>query len=130
MKFSLPSPCRQQQLVKWNDSFRKRAHVYDLAPGVGGYMPSTSAHLVEEVLDPSITMSFTYYTDSTRRREMLYRGNARLRRWGFNPHPIGKSSGRDSLKHAVLNSYFKPVSAIRRMVGRGVRDTTVKYAPV
>ena len=73
-----------RELVKWDEGFRARARVFDLEPGLGGYMPSTTAHMVENGPEPSITISFTYYTDSTRRRELLYRGNARLRRFGIS----------------------------------------------
>jgi hypothetical protein len=116
-------------LVKWDESFRARARVFALEPGLGGYMPSTTAHMVENGPEPSITMSFTYYTDSTRRRELLYRGNARLRRWGFEPHPIGRSAGRDRMQYALLSSYYRTQSTVRRVLGLGVRDTGVSHAP-
>src|SRR5262249_31257799 len=58
-------PSREQ--VIWKDDFRRRARVFELAPGLGGYMPSTTPHMVENGPEPSITVSFTYYTDSTRR---------------------------------------------------------------
>src|SRR5688572_29327186 len=77
--------------VVWRDDFRERSRVFELAPGLGGYMPSTTPHMVENGPGPSITVSFTYYTDSTRRRELLYRGNARMRRLGLEPRPIGAS---------------------------------------
>jgi hypothetical protein len=116
-------------LVKWDEDFRARARIFELAPGQGGYMPSTSAHLVENGPEPSITMSFTYYTDSTRRRELLYRGNSRLRRLGLRPRPVGESGTRDRLLHAVLNGCHKTQSAVRRAVGLGVRDSDVSHAP-
>jgi hypothetical protein len=116
-------------LVKWDESFRTRARVFELAPGRGGYMPSTSAHMVENGPEPSITMSFTYYSDSTRRRELLYRGNARLRRAGLAPAPIGENRSRDAAKHALLRGYFATHATLRRLRGLGVRDTGVPYAP-
>jgi hypothetical protein len=119
-----------RRLVRWDESFRARAHVIDVVPGQGGYMPSTAPHLVENGDEPSVTMSFTYYTAATRRREMLYRANARLRAWGITPGPVGRHPLRDSLKTAAANAYFKPKAAIRRMLGKGVRDTGVRYAPV
>lgn len=118
-----------RRLVRWDDSLRARARVYELEPGIGGYMPSTAPHMVENGDEPSITMSFTYYTRSTRRREMLYRANARLRRFGLVPAPVGRHPLRDRLKHALINSYFTPKSLLRRSLGMGVRDTLVKYAP-
>jgi len=118
-----------RQLVTWDESFRARARVFDLEPGLGGYMPSTTGHVVENGTNPSITISFTYYTDSTRRREMLYRGNWRLRRAGIRPRGIGLSPARDALKYAGLMSYFYLHSACRRALGRGVRDNNEPYAP-
>ena len=117
-------------LVKWDESFRTRARVIDLAPGVGGYMPSTTAHMVENGQQPSVTMSFTYYTNSTRRRELLYRGNAQLRRWGLSPRPIGHSFRKTGVKYSLLSGFYDTKSAVRRRLGLGVRDTTSFHAPV
>jgi len=73
-------------LVKWDENFRTRARVFVLS-GPGGYMPSTTAHLVENGPDPSITISFTYYTDSTRVAELLYRGTRGCDAWGSRRRP-------------------------------------------
>ncbi|MEP7311014.1 MAG: cupin-like domain-containing protein [Pseudomonadota bacterium] len=116
-------------LVKWDESFRTRARVIDLAPGVGGYMPSTTTHMVENGEQPSVTMSFTYYTNSTRRRELLYRGNAQLRRWGFRPQPVGRSFGNAGVKYSLLSGFYATKSAARRALGLGVRDTGSFHAP-
>jgi hypothetical protein len=92
-------------------------------------MPSTSAHLVENGPEPSVTVSFTYYTDATRRRELLYRGNARLRRLGLAPAPVGSARWRDAAKLATLGAFATAKSALRRALGRGVRDSGLPYAP-
>jgi hypothetical protein len=118
-----------RELVTWHDDFKKRARVFELAPGMGGYMPSTTPHLVENGPGPSITVSFTYYTDSTRRRELLYRGNARLRRLGLSPRPIGESQVRDRALAAALEGFTSAKSALRRAMGKTVRDSGVAYAP-
>jgi hypothetical protein len=118
-----------RELVRWREAWRERARVFELAPGLGGYMPSTTPHLVENGDGPSITMSFTYYTDATRQRELLYRGNARLRRLGIDPVPVGASPGRDRVKHAVIAGYTSARNAVRRALGKGVRETGVPYAP-
>lgn len=118
-----------REKVLWNESFRKRARIFDLAPGLGGYMPSTTPHLVENGDAPSITVSFTYYTDSTRRRELLYRGNARLRRLGLDPRPVGSSPLRDEVAAKVLTGYSLARGAVRRALGRGIRDNSHPYAP-
>ncbi|WP_169927780.1 cupin-like domain-containing protein [Labilithrix luteola] len=118
-----------RELVTWNEAFRGRARVFDLVPGLGGYMPSTSPHMVENGDEPSITISFTYYTDSTRQRELLYRGNARLRRLGVRPRAIGASPARDKIATALLLGYATARAAVRRAFGRGVRDNSQRYAP-
>jgi hypothetical protein len=118
-----------RELVTWHEAWRPRARVFELAPGLGGYMPSTTPHMVENGNGPSVTMSFTYYTDSTRQRELLYRGNARLRRLGIDPRPVGSSPGRDRVKHAVLSSYTSARNLVRRALGRGVRDNDQPHAP-
>src|SRR5262249_16410913 len=118
-----------RELVRWDESFRSRARIFDLQPGMGGYMPSTTGHMVENGDAPSTPVSFTYYTDSTRRPEMLYRGNCRLRGAGIEPHAIGQSRLRDALKYAGLSSYFCLYSLLRRTLGLGVRDNHLPYAP-
>lgn len=118
-----------REKIVWNESFRSRARIFDLEPGQGGYMPSTAPHMVENGSEPSITMSFTYYTDSTRRRELLYRGNAKLRRLGLAPRPVGASALADRSKAALLGAYTGINAGIKRTLGRGVRDNTVAYAP-
>jgi hypothetical protein len=118
-----------RDLVVWDEAWRARARVFELAPGMGGYMPSTSPHMVENGDGPSITISFTYYTDATRQRELLYRGNAQLRRLGLDPAPVGASPGRDRVKHAVLAGLTTAKNLVRRRLGRSVRDNDQPYAP-
>ncbi|HUQ04041.1 MAG TPA: cupin-like domain-containing protein [Kofleriaceae bacterium] len=118
-----------REQVTWSEEFRKRARVFELGPGMGGYMPSTTPHMVENGPGPSITVSFTYYTDSTRRRELLYRGNARLRRLGLAPRPVGTSPVRDRAVAAALEGITTAKSAVRRALGKSVRDSGVAYAP-
>jgi hypothetical protein len=115
--------------VVWSEALRGRARVFDLVPGMGGYMPSTTPHMVENGDEPSITMSFTYYTDATRQRELLYRGNARLRRLGLSPRPVGESTTRDAVKHAVLAGFTTAKSLVRGALGKSVRDNSQPYAP-
>jgi hypothetical protein len=118
-----------RDLVIWSEDFRKRARVFDLEPGMGGYMPSTTPHMVENGDGPSITISFTYYTDATRQRELIYRGNARLRELGLDPAPVGSSPGRDRVKHAVLSRFTQAKNLVRRTLGRSIRENDQPYAP-
>jgi Cupin-like domain len=118
-----------RELVKWDERFRERAIVYDLKPGLGGYMPSTAPHMVENGPEPSITISFTYYTDATRERELVYRGNARLRRLGIEPTPVGASPNRDRVKAAVLSRFTTAKNMVRRALGKSTRENDQPYAP-
>jgi len=118
-----------RDLVKWDDSFLPRAIVYDLRPGLGGYMPSTAPHMVVNGPEPSVTISFTYYTDSTRQRELIYRGNARMRRLGIEPTPVGASPNRDRVKHAVLSRFTTAKNIVRRALGKSIRENDQPYAP-
>jgi hypothetical protein len=115
--------------VIWKDAFRSRATVLELQPGMGGYMPSTTPHMVVNGPEPSVTISFTYYTDSTRKRELLYRGNSHLRRLGVTPTPIGVSPPRDRVKSTVLAGYAAARALVRRALGRAVRRNDLPYAP-
>jgi hypothetical protein len=118
-----------RELITWSDEYRKRARVYELVPGQGGYMPSTAPHMVENGPEPSVTISFTYYTDSTRERELIYRGNARLRRLGLEPKPVGADPMRDRMKAAVLGRYTVAKNAVRRALGKSIRENGQRYAP-
>ena len=95
----------ERYLLRWQEAFPERAHVFDLEPGMGAYMPSTSPHMVENGDGPSITVSFTYYTDATRRNAQLHRGHQRLRRMGMQPPAVGQSRGLDALVHGVEGAY-------------------------
>lgn len=118
-----------RELIVWRDTFVDSARVFDLEPGMGGYMPSTSPHMVQNGDNVSITMSFTFYTNSTRRRELIYRGNARLRRLGIAPTPVGASRFRDTAKHLALGAYTTARQRVRRALGYAIRPNDVPYAP-
>lgn len=117
-----------RDLIKWRDELRERAIVFDLEPGMGAYMPSTSPHLVENGDGPSVTASFTYYTDATRRDSLLHAVNNRLRSAGLHPPPVGSRPIRDALLHAAVRTALGAKSAVRRAAGRQAVSPTSKYA--
>jgi hypothetical protein len=118
-----------RETIAYRDEFLSRAQTFALEPGLGGYMPSTAPHLVKNGPEVSITVSFTYYTDSTRARELLYRGNARLRRLGLSPRPVGASPSRDAAKRLVLESYMQVKRRVDRVLGRSAGSNLAPYAP-
>jgi hypothetical protein len=90
-------------LVKWNEAFRERAHVFVVAPGMGVYIPITCPHMVETGDEPSITVSFTYSTAATRRNAMRHVVNDLLHRKGITPVPVGKLPLVDTLTYAAAS---------------------------
>jgi len=119
---------QQRDLVRFHEDFRKKAHVFELEPGMGGYMPSTAPHMVENGDGPSVTMSFTYYTDSTRKRNLLYRGKTHLRRLGFDPSPVGSDPRRDSRLTWAMQLYAGTKELAQRTLGKEVQSPTAPYA--
>ena len=93
----------ERYLLRWREEFRERARVFDLEPGQGAYMPSTSPHMVENGDEPSITASFTYYTEGTRRDALLHKAHALLRRARITPPAVVHDSAFDTAMHAVAS---------------------------
>lgn len=120
--------CHERDLMVWRDELRERAQKFELEPGQGAYMPSTSPHMVENGNEPSITMSFTYYTDATRRNSLLHRAHYRLRQWGYEPPPVDRNRLFDGLLHASVRSLSEVRLLARRMAGRTLRSDRAPYA--
>ena len=117
-----------RDLLVWNDQLRERARVFRLEPGHGAYMPSTSPHMVENGEGPSITMSFTYYTDSTRRDSALHSAHQRLRELGVELAPVGEKPGVDAALLALYRAWHGSRRFARRMAGRAVYPDSARYA--
>jgi hypothetical protein len=120
--------CHERDLLEWREELRGRAQRFELEPGQGAYMPSTSPHMVENGDEPSITMSFTYYTDATRRDSLLHRTHYRLRQWGLNPPAVGQNRVLDGLLHASVRALSDARLLARRMAGRSIRSDRAAYA--
>jgi len=83
----------------WHEEFRQRAHVFELKPGMGVYMPLTSPHMVETSNEASTTISFTYNTAATRRNAKVHVMREMLHKLGMKPPEYGKNHVFD---HAAL----------------------------
>jgi len=116
----------QRDLLTWDESLRRRARVFHLEPGQGAYMPSTSPHMVENGDEPSVTVSFTYYTDATRRDNRLHRAHEQLRAWGMQPPPVGASRALDALLYAGFRTAGRLRSWVPRRTPR--RTDAAPYA--
>jgi hypothetical protein len=117
-----------RDLVRWHEEARARAHVFDLKPGMGAYMPSTAPHLVENGDNASVTVSFTYYTDATRRNARLHTLHQRMRAWGWSPSPVGARPLRDAMFDAVALGSVRMKNLLDRTRGREPLLDSVPYA--
>ncbi|MGH8156934.1 MAG: cupin-like domain-containing protein [Rhodanobacter sp.] len=88
-------------LVKWNEEFRERAHVFKVGPGMGVYIPETCAHMVETSDEPSTTISLTYSTKATRRDALVHVMHDLMHRKGIEPPAVGKRPMLDRLTYAA-----------------------------
>lgn len=118
-----------RSLVTWREELRERAHKFHLRPGFGVYMPSTSPHMVENDDNPSLTMSFTYYTASTRRNRNLHRARLRLRRLGLAPPPVGQNGLFDMTALTAWRGALALRHGLKRLAGHKAQSETVSYAP-
>lgn len=117
-----------RDLIVWKEEYRKRAHRFEVGPGDGAYMPSTAPHLVEVGDEPSITISFTYYTDSTRRQSMLHYARGHLAARGIALPHIGNSDLLDQLVYISATPVRATLRAARRLAGQSVVTETARYA--
>jgi hypothetical protein len=117
-----------RELVRFTEELREKATVFDLEPGQGAYMPSTTPHMVENANNASVTVSFTYYTDATRRRHLAYKGKNHLRRLHLNPTPFGQSELADKLTYGLMRGYSGAKDRALRLMQKPVYPTNVPYA--
>jgi len=118
----------ERDLLVWTDALRERARVFNLEPGQGAYMPSTSPHMVENGDEPSITISFTYYTDATRRDSLLHKAHDRLRRFGVALPPVGSSPALDALVHGGYRLTTGSGQLAQKLAGRAIYPDSAPYA--
>jgi hypothetical protein len=100
-----------RDLVVYRDELDRRAHKLNFQPGMGAYMPTTAPHWVKNHDNVSVTMSFTYYSKETVRRERLHVGNHLLRKLGVDAAPVGDSPFLDTVKNHL---YRLPIRLIDR----------------
>ena len=78
--------------------------------------------------EPSVTMSFTYYTRSTRRNALLHRVHDQARGLGIVPPAVGRYPWMDAATHAAASLYAGSKRAVRRLAGRVATTDSVPYA--
>jgi hypothetical protein len=89
-------------------------------PGQGVYVYPFAPHWVLNGPAPSVSLSITFRTRRSEREELVHIVNARLRKHGLSPRPLGDSAVVDRTKAAL----YSTASWIHRMgrPKRGARD--------
>jgi hypothetical protein len=86
--------------------------------------------MVETHDEPSITISFTYYTDATRRDALLHKTHELVRRRGINPPPVGRAPVLDAVTHAGVATLLGARGIVRKLAGRPVENVGGRFAQV
>ena len=120
--------CHQLDLVRWHEEFRARAHVFELGPGMGVYMPLTSPHMVEIGDAASVAMSVSYNTIASRHRALLHVLRERLHEHHIELPPIGRHPLLDSVSHTGARALIDLHQFGRRLLGRPSLSDGVPYA--
>lgn len=100
--------------LKYRDEFDAKATAFTLRPGDGVYVPVHAPHWVKNGDQVSVSFSITFRSDYSRRNARLYHGNARVRRMGLQPVPVGKYPRYDVIKDSV----YRAVARLERLFKR------------
>lgn len=84
--------------LEFKDEYQAKAQVFQLTPGDGLHFPITAPHWVKNGPAVSVSFSITFRSPASEKREMVFRVNAGLRKYGFAPTPVGAAQWQDSLK--------------------------------
>ena len=98
---------RESSVSLWRDELDQHAVKFDFMPGDALHIPYISGHYVKNGSeDVSISLSFFFQTDETRRWTSAMRFNHRWRKWGgalgLSPDPVGTSPLLDRAKAQML----------------------------
>lgn len=105
--------------MPYKEEFTAREMRFELQPGDGLHFPITAPHWVRVEDTYSISFSVTFRSNWSDRRSRLYQMNARLRKMGLTPSPIGRSGFRDSTKDVA----YRLLRKSRTLMGRAPQRT-------
>jgi hypothetical protein len=105
--------------LPYREAFDAHARRHRIGPGQGLYFPVTTPHWVRVGDEPSISLSITFRTEESNRREHVYRVNRLLRRAGIVPLGYGRSHARDVCKVAAFSA-ARAVYRVVRGLGRSI----------
>lgn len=114
--------------LPYQERFAPAARTFELQPGMALHVPVTVPHWVKNGPGVSISFSVTFRSDWTLRQERLYRVNARIRKLGLNPTPVGRSPWLDQAKLHTSDALVRLRSSLRRIRGAEPAGTCPRQA--
>lgn len=85
----------------YKDSFEPKAMAFHLQPGLGVHHPFIAPHRVHTGPELSISLALTFRTRLSDTWTDAHRFNAKMRRFGLHPSPVGRSAMTDSTKSGL-----------------------------
>lgn len=107
--------------LPYREDFETTAYRLKLLPDQGLHFPVTAPHWVQNGPEVSISLSVTFRSEASARRERLHRMNARLRALGTTPTPVGKNVLADSAKFHLATQLHN----FRRLFGASADPSSV-----
>jgi len=101
----------------YKEAYEEKARVFELTPGLGLHFPPLAPHWVKNGDAVSISFSITFQSPRLEARTRVYKMNARLRKWGWNPSPYGRSALRDAAKSHGLRLFTSAKRLLSRARG-------------
>jgi hypothetical protein len=85
--------------LTYKEEYEAHSNVFDLTTGLGLHFPVMAPHWVQNGDGISISFSITFRTPASERRSIVNDVNVRMRKYGLQPTPFGRSQLRDSAKY-------------------------------
>lgn len=102
----------------WNGSFGRldtlpeQVDEFELAPGLGAYIPPYTPHWLNNGDSTSLSLTITFFNRNNADESMVQAFNEKVSRLGINPKVYGDAPGRDRAKVAFMRAY----GAVKRRI--------------
>lgn len=106
-----------QRYMPYKDEFEKTGERFCLSPGDGLHFPFGAPHWVKNGPAVSISFSVTFHSLISEKNGAIYYINKRLRKFGMEPTPPGKSVWRDSIKYNTFLTAHRTAGMLRGSFG-------------
>ncbi|HEY6434317.1 MAG TPA: hypothetical protein VIZ17_20270 [Acetobacteraceae bacterium] len=109
----------------FKDARQGDAITYDFRGGCGVHIPSMAPHWAQNGDSVSVALSLNYDLRSVRKSGRVYAMNRRLRNFGLDPVPPGRSVWRDQMKLTTANA----AAMLRQVSGRSQSPQVLGWIP-